>query len=55
MSLLVVSESSIMLYAEDFCSVSLSSVGLQQFLSICDQYCVMHSITFNVKYQDACC
>ena len=38
-----------MLYADDFCIVSLSSAGLQQLLSICDQYCAMHSITFNVK------
>ena len=33
----------------DLCIVSLSSAGLQQLLSICDQYCAMHSITFNVK------
>ena len=45
----MVSESTIMLYADDLCIVSLSSAGLQQLLSICDQYCVMHSITFNVK------
>ena len=38
-----------MLYADDLCSVSLSSAGLQQLLSICDQYCAMHSLTFNVK------
>ena len=41
-----------MLYADDLfiqCIVSLSSAGLQQLLSICDQYCSMHSITFNVK------
>ena len=38
-----------MLYADDLCIVSLSSAGLQQLLSICDQYCAMHSITFNVK------
>ena len=37
------------LYADDLCIVSLSSAGLQQLLSICDQYCAMHSITFNVK------
>ena len=30
-------------------TVSLSSAGLQQLLSICDQYCAMRSITFNVK------
>ena len=36
-----------MLYADDLCIVS--SVGLQQLLSICDQYCAMHFITFNVK------
>ena len=38
-----------MLYADDLCIVSLSSAGLQQLLSICDQYCAMHSVTFNVK------
>ena len=38
-----------MLYADDLCIVSLSSAGLQQLLAICDQYCAMHSITFNVK------
>ena len=38
-----------MLYADDLCIVSLSSAGLQQLLTICDQYCAMHSITFNVK------
>ena len=38
----------LMLYT-DLCIVSLSSAGLQQLLSICDQYCDMHSITFNVK------
>ena len=37
-----------MLYADDLCIVSLSSAGLQQLLSICDQHCAMHSITFNV-------
>ena len=38
-----------MLYADDLCIVSLSSAGLQQLLSICDQYCAVHSVTFNVK------
>ena len=38
-----------MLYADDLCIVSLSSVGLQKLLSICDEYCASHSITFNVK------
>ena len=38
-----------MLCANDLCIVSLSSAGLQQLLSICDQYCAMHSITFNIK------
>ena len=28
--------------------VSLSSVGLQNLLSICDKYCASHSITFTV-------
>ena len=27
--------------------VSLSSAGLQKLLSICDDYCASHSITFN--------
>ena len=38
-----------MLYVDDLCIVSLSSAGLQKLLSICDEYCVRHSITFNVK------
>ena len=38
-----------MLYADDLCIVSLSSAGLRQLLSICDQYCAMNSVTFNVK------
>ena len=39
-----------MLYANDIlCIVSLSSTGLQKLLSICDEYCASHSITFNVK------
>ena len=38
-----------MLYADDLCIISLSSAGLQQLLTICDQYCAMHSITFNVN------
>ena len=38
-----------LLYAYDLCIVSLSSAGLQQLLSICDQYCASHSITFNVR------
>ena len=38
-----------MLYADDLCIASLSSAGLQQLLTICDQYCAMHSTTFNVK------
>ena len=38
-----------LLYADDLCIVSLSSVGLQQLLSICDQYCASHSLTFNVR------
>ena len=43
-----------MLYADDLYIVSLSSAGLQQLLSICDQYCAMHSITFNVKNLYVC-
>ena len=38
-----------MLYADDLCIVSLYSAGLQKLLSICDEYCARHSITFNVK------
>ena len=38
-----------MLYADDLCIVSLSSAGLQKLVSICDEYCASHSITFNVK------
>ena len=38
-----------MLYADDLCIVSLSSAGLQKLLSICDEHCASHSITFNVK------
>ena len=36
-------------YADDLCIVNLFSAGLQQLLSICDQYCAMHSIIVNVK------
>ena len=39
----------LMLYADDLYIFSLSSAGLQQLLTICDQYCAMHFITFNVK------
>ena len=38
-----------LLYADDLCIVSLSSAGLQQLLSICDQYCASHSFIFNVR------
>ena len=38
-----------LLYADDLCIVSLSSAGLQQLLSICDQYCASHSLTFNLR------
>ena len=39
-----------MLYADDLCIVSLSSVSLQKnMLSICEEYCANHAITFNVK------
>ena len=37
-----------LLYADDLCTVSLSSAGPQQLMSICDQYCASHSLTFNV-------
>ena len=42
------------LYADDLYIVSLFSAGLQQLLSICDQYCGIHSITFNVKNLYVC-
>ena len=35
--------------ADDLCIISLSSAGLQKLLSICDECCARHSITFNVK------
>ena len=38
-----------LLYTDDLCIVSLSSAGLQQLLSICDQYCASQSLTFNVR------
>ena len=38
-----------LLHADDLCIVSLSSAGLQQFLSICDQHCASHSLTFKVR------
>ena len=38
-----------MLYADDLCIINVSSAGLQKLLSICDDYCASHSITFNVK------
>ena len=38
-----------LLHADDLCIVSLSSAGLPQLLSISDQYCASHSITFNVR------
>ena len=38
-----------LIYADDLCIVSLSSAGQQLLLSICDQYCVSHSLTFNVR------
>ena len=50
----MVSKSTIMLYADDLCIISLSSAGLQQLLSICDQYCAMHSITINIKNLYVC-
>ena len=43
-----------MLYADDLCIVSLSSADLLQLLTICDQYCAMHSITFNVNHLYVC-
>ena len=43
-----------LLYADDLCIVSLSSVGLQKLLSTCDQYCASHSTTFNVRKSFAC-
>ena len=38
-----------MLYVDDLCIVSLSSAGSQKLLSICDEYCASHFITFNAK------
>ena len=38
-----------MLYADDICIVSLSSSGLQQVHSICNDYCRLHHLTFNAK------
>ena len=38
-----------LLYADDLCIVSFSSTGLQRLLSICDQCCASHSLTFNVR------
>ena len=38
-----------LLYSDDLSIVSLSSAGLQQLLSICDQYCALHSLTFHVR------
>ena len=35
-----------LLYADDLCIISLSSAGLQQLLSICDQYCASHFFNF---------
>ena len=35
--------------SNDLCIFSLCSAGLQQLLSICDQYCASHSLTFNVS------
>ena len=39
------------LYDDDLhvCIISLSSAGLQQLLVQCDDYCRIHSITFNVS------
>ena len=37
-----------LLDADDFCTVSLSSASPQQLMSIFDQYCASHSLTFNV-------
>ena len=45
---LMVNEST-MLYADDLCSVSLSSAGLQQLLSNCDKYCAVLFFT-DYKY-----
>ena len=38
-----------MLYVDDLCIVSLSSAGSQKLVSICDEYCASHFITFNAK------
>ena len=38
-----------MLYADDICIISLSSVDLQQLLNICSGYSELHDLTFNAK------
>ena len=38
-----------MLYANDISIISLSSSGLQRLLNICDDYCKLHDLIFNVK------
>ena len=34
-------------YADDICLISLSSVGMQQLLSICDIYAKEHDLLYN--------
>ena len=38
-----------MLYADDICTVSLSSSRLQKLLNICHGYCELHDLTFSAK------
>ena len=38
-----------LLYADDLCIVSFIFCGLQQLMSICDQHCASHSLTFNIR------
>ena len=36
-------------YADDMCLISLSSHGMIQLLSICDNFAFSHSLTYNTK------
>ena len=38
-----------MLYVDDICIISLPSSGLQRLSNICDDYCKLHDLIFNVK------
>ena len=41
-------------YADDMCSISLSSHGMIQLLNICDNFAISHSLTYNTKNQCVC-